>query len=157
MTTPNCQATVHRTGRPCGRLAYYKHYKYNEPTCGYHYRNDKFVLSQPPPPPEEESHGDCSICMDTIKSSDLEITPCKHAFHKKCLIEWKKRSNSCPLCRRFLENNDYENNAIVEEWIKLGFTVRLVGRQFIGIRYINGHTPQVRILFTVDNRVTILN
>lgn len=41
---------------------------------------------------------DCSICLEEI-SKGCELM-CKHYFHKECIAEWIKRSNSCPLCKR---------------------------------------------------------
>lgn len=32
-------------------------------------------------------------------SNNIIIISCYHIFHKKCLIEWYKKNNSCPLCR----------------------------------------------------------
>lgn len=47
---------------------------------------------------------DCSICMETIVDDSLTIEACKHVFHAVCLVKWKQRHKSCPLCR---ENLDY--------------------------------------------------
>ena len=52
----------------------------------------------------ETSELDCSICLDNIGHlDDVSIAePCSHAFHHKCLMESKRRSNNCPLCRQKL-------------------------------------------------------
>lgn len=51
----------------------------------------------------------CSICCDRmvipfdgIKYPEQKVvtTDCGHSFHRKCLMEWKKRSKKCPLCRK---------------------------------------------------------
>ena len=38
--------------------------------------------------------------MAKYKGSDIiKEFPCKHIFHKKCLLKWLKQSNKCPLCK----------------------------------------------------------
>ena len=94
MASSICNVTVRRTGRSCGRCANYLHPSSKVFVCGYH------RTSRPHPPKKKQKEcTDCPICMDTINSCDLEHTPCKHSFHRNCMIEWKKRSNTCPLCR----------------------------------------------------------
>jgi hypothetical protein len=48
--------------------------------------------------------GHCSICFDTIKRGQMMCRlPCKndvsHAFHKKCIVPWLEKNNTCPNCR----------------------------------------------------------
>jgi len=46
---------------------------------------------------------DCPICMDKMdKICSLSITNCDHVFHNSCLNKWRKRKNSCPMCRTFI-------------------------------------------------------
>jgi len=44
----------------------------------------------------------CPICMDD--SEELGYVSkrkgCNHYFHRECLEEWYRHSNTCPLCRR---------------------------------------------------------
>lgn len=45
---------------------------------------------------------ECSICFLTMKSkesSKLRVLTCKHVFHAKCIEEWNKINNTCPICR----------------------------------------------------------
>lgn len=32
--------------------------------------------------------------------------PCKHFFHTDCIVPWLNRSNTCPLCRHKLPQED---------------------------------------------------
>ena len=42
----------------------------------------------------------CSICMeDFTEGEELVLCPCKHCYHERCIKEWLKLKNSCPLCK----------------------------------------------------------
>ena len=49
---------------------------------------------------EVNSSEDCSICLKVPKEKDIiNKLPCKHIFHKECIVEWLSKINTCPLCR----------------------------------------------------------
>ena len=55
----------------------------------------------------------CPICYEDLENDKLcYITTCNHSFHKKCLFEWLKHNNSCPMCRstEFIQNMIYYIN-----------------------------------------------
>ncbi|KAK8919272.1 E3 ubiquitin-protein ligase RING1-like [Platanthera zijinensis] len=72
--------------------------------------------SQPPPtggPPTDclgtveisrkHLRGDsqCPVCMEKFKlGSRVREMPCKHLFHRDCIVPWLARHNTCPVCRR---------------------------------------------------------
>ena len=42
----------------------------------------------------------CSICLNKYKSPDIiKEFPCKHIFHKTCILKWLKNSDICPICK----------------------------------------------------------
>ncbi|KAM7523301.1 hypothetical protein LguiA_013203 [Lonicera macranthoides] len=42
----------------------------------------------------------CVICTDSFTVNDKAIRlPCKHVYHKDCIVEWLDQNNTCPLCR----------------------------------------------------------
>ncbi|GAB1286924.1 RING finger protein 24 [Apodemus speciosus] len=44
-------------------------------------------------------HELCAVCLEDFKPRDeLGICPCKHAFHRKCLVKWLEVRKVCPLC-----------------------------------------------------------
>lgn len=47
---------------------------------------------------EAFAKNECIICLEEITSSLIK-TACNHTFHSNCLTEWKKRCNTCPICR----------------------------------------------------------
>ncbi|KAG9344153.1 hypothetical protein JZ751_012635 [Albula glossodonta] len=59
-------------------------------------------LTAPPlfcPRPRPQGHIICAVCLEEFKQKDeLGICPCKHAFHRKCLIKWLEVRKVCPLC-----------------------------------------------------------
>ena len=61
--------------------------------------------------------GECTICLEPMDKNkdktaiekclscleEKDITtklPCDHLFHGKCINNWKKQQNECPLCRQ---------------------------------------------------------
>lgn len=61
-------------------------------------KNNNIIINTKPVPNEKEN--DCSICFEKIeigeKIFDLD---CKHVFHEKCLSNWVKYKQDCPVCR----------------------------------------------------------
>ena len=49
--------------------------------------------------PNVDSGQQCSICMETIMSNDVQCLPCAHVFHRHCISRWLQQSTSCPECR----------------------------------------------------------
>ena len=48
----------------------------------------------------------CAICLQKYKGVDIiKEFPCKHIFHKPCILKWIKNSNQCPLCKYDITND----------------------------------------------------
>uniref|UniRef100_A0A669DLG3 Ring finger protein 24 n=2 Tax=Oreochromis TaxID=8139 RepID=A0A669DLG3_ORENI len=57
------------------------------------------VFIQKAPPNSPDLFQICAVCLEEFKQKDeLGICPCKHAFHRKCLIKWLEVRKVCPLC-----------------------------------------------------------
>ena len=53
-----------------------------------------------------DSESTCIICLDEFKLKDkLRCLPCKHFFHDICITDWLKRNETCPLCRKDIDEN----------------------------------------------------
>lgn len=76
----------------------------------------------------------CCICSEGI-SEDLETTKCNHQFHKKCLSEWNKYKQNCPLCRTRIHGSvSFPENAKV---IVSGLVYTNFSRLYEGIGILN--------------------
>ena len=64
----------------------------------------------------------CTICLKNFKynknkinkifckvtqEENIHITPCNHHFHERCLFNWRKYKNICPVCRKTLPIPSY--------------------------------------------------
>jgi Ring finger domain len=57
----------------------------------------------------------CSICFFHMNSRNSSTLPnCNHIFHKKCIDRWKKKNNTCPICRVKIENIKYNISIHIE-------------------------------------------
>ena len=45
---------------------------------------------------------ECCICFEELDHENtVKIHSCIHTFHKKCIIEWARNDDSCPLCKLY--------------------------------------------------------
>lgn len=48
-----------------------------------------------------EEENDCSICLSELKMHEMFIhLQCRHLFHEKCIKDWLKTKNQCPICKK---------------------------------------------------------
>ena len=63
----------------------------------------------------------CAICLDDITNNDYyQMEKCGHIFHKKCILKWFSKSNTCPCCRSNVDNIFYiktKNNFVKKKTI----------------------------------------
>ncbi|CAL5045171.1 unnamed protein product [Urochloa decumbens] len=49
----------------------------------------------------------CAVCMDDFHlGAAAKQLPCKHVFHKDCILPWLDLHSSCPVCRYELPTDD---------------------------------------------------
>ena len=41
----------------------------------------------------------CTVCLEEFGTSETTFLKCKHHFHSKCIAEWFRKNQSCPICR----------------------------------------------------------
>lgn len=61
-------------------------------------RNTRQKNRKPNGAASEKKESICTICMTEGRDEFISL-PCSHEFHRLCIINWKKESPTCPLCR----------------------------------------------------------
>jgi len=49
----------------------------------------------------------CSICLQTNNENKIKLD-CDHCFHIKCISQWEKRKNTCPICRKKIAKKKHQ-------------------------------------------------
>ena len=58
---------------------------------------------------------DCSICyVPCLPDERLQILACRHKYHHNCIEKWLRRADSCPMCRRIVDDDAGEDVEDVE-------------------------------------------
>lgn len=52
----------------------------------------------------DEQEEVCAICLESLDTGNLCLTPCNHQFHLDCVTDWltSSSSSSCPLCANLI-------------------------------------------------------
>ena len=59
---------------------------------------------------------DCAVCQEDYNKGDkLVDLPCNHTYHKDCVLEWLKRHDACPVCRKPLNSQDQQQQRRPEQ------------------------------------------
>jgi hypothetical protein len=54
-----------------------------------------------------EGKAKCVICVDDMAAGEkVSVLPCSHFFHGDCVLPWLKLHNTCPVCRRSVEEEE---------------------------------------------------
>jgi hypothetical protein len=57
----------------------------------------------------------CSICLASMTmTNSKKLDNCTHMFHTRCIDKWRKKQNSCPVCREPIEHIKYTINIHIE-------------------------------------------
>jgi len=74
-----------------------------------------------------ETVGQCSICLEVIKSAETMGLACYHNFHASCIHKWLKTNREwkdCPICRAIVKDRktltwieEYEQKEEDGDWL----------------------------------------
>ncbi|KAG8387400.1 hypothetical protein BUALT_Bualt02G0017600 [Buddleja alternifolia] len=55
----------------------------------------------------EDTPFQCCVCLDECEiGTQVKEMPCKHKFHKDCILPWLELHSSCPVCRYQLPSDE---------------------------------------------------
>lgn len=71
----------------------------------------------------------CQICLSNHTDTMLSMGyRCNHVFHHSCLLEWLRRAENCPTCRRPTQNMITRDCSVYNMvWVFAKFSMELLG------------------------------
>jgi hypothetical protein len=70
----------------------------------------QFMANIPAAGEADMNDDDCAICLSQMVIGSEEkkpvVLPCRHVFHRNCILPWITRVASCPLCKNELPTDD---------------------------------------------------
>lgn len=85
----------------------------------------------------------CFCQEDNKKDDPTYKSECGHTFHKNCIIEWLKRSETCPMCRKEIKENVELPGYTRKQIFFVGMieiTIEDIGESQYGAWYYNSNT-----------------
>ena len=58
----------------------------------------------------ENNYEKCSICMQDISNNSKTLI-CNHVYHRNCINTWLFNANTCPICRRIIQEENVTTTA----------------------------------------------
>lgn len=58
---------------------------------------------------ENDNQEDCPVCMEPIGKINSCVSKCGHKFCLECLLKSYRKKNNCPMCRKSLTEEDYDD------------------------------------------------
>lgn len=75
---------------------------------GVHKKASKSFIEGLKGPTEISGECMCGVCQDNCElKEDLVELPCSHVYHRDCIMPWFEKSNTCPICRKEFEFEEY--------------------------------------------------
>jgi hypothetical protein len=111
-----------------------------------------------------ETVGQCSICLETINTSEKITLACYHTFHDRCIHKWlsmkNKECKECPNCRAVVRDNktlswieDFRQKEKDEDWLP-DKEIRVPRRRRRARRLRTRPSPERSFLASVYDRLT---
>lgn len=61
----------------------------------------RIIVGKPKSSKLEQEDKDCPICLERLHLSEhCHVLACQHSFHVRCLDQWLRQHDTCPLCRQ---------------------------------------------------------
>ena len=61
----------------------------------------------------------CSVCLEEFDGTEPVTLRCGHSFHATCVLEWFRRSGSCPICRDTVDQEERDSRVNMVAQFKL--------------------------------------
>ena len=77
------------------------YYNNDEDETDYYVKNNNINIKENFFLCDNDNMESCSICFSNIKRKEevCKLSLCGHTYHSKCIENWAKRKQNCPLCR----------------------------------------------------------